>query len=207
MDIKAVVFDYGKVICFPPPKENREILAALAGIPVEILEELDGKYRGGYDRGDYDGRGYYQFLLSQAGVHPGDSALAKIAETDAEGWKRIDPGTEALMRDIKRTGLTLGILSNMPCDFLAWAREHIPLFGEVDTAVFSCEVNAIKPERRIYEILRGRLGCGFAEILFFDDLPANVERAAELGIRAFLWKNSGEAREALRQTGGALAGL
>jgi putative hydrolase of the HAD superfamily len=207
MDIKAVVFDYGKVICFPPPEENREILAALAGIPAGTLEELDLKYRGEYDRGAYDGGGYYRFLLSQAGLHPADSTLAKIAETDAEGWKRLDPGTEALMRDIKKAGLTLGILSNMPRDFLAWARSHIPVFGEVDTAVFSCEVNTIKPERRIYEILRGRLGCGFAEILFFDDLPANVEKAAELGIRAVLWKNSGEARETLRQTGGALAGL
>jgi putative hydrolase of the HAD superfamily len=207
MDIKAVVFDYGKVICFPPSAENREALAALAGIPEGDLEKLDRKYRGEYDRGTYDGRAYYKFLLAQAGIHPEDSTIEKISETDAEGWKKIDPGAAALMRDVKKLGVTLGILSNMPHDFLVWARSNIPLFSEADTAVFSCEVNAVKPERRIYEILHRRLGCEFKEIAFFDDIPVNVEKAAELGIRAFLWKGGGEARRELRQTGGALARL
>jgi HAD superfamily hydrolase (TIGR01509 family) len=75
----------------------------------------------------------------------------------------------------------------------------IPVFGELDAAVFSCEVNEIKPERRIYEILRERLGCEFGEIVFFDDVPVNVEKAAELGIRAFLWQGAAEAREALKK--------
>ncbi|MDR1143373.1 MAG: HAD family phosphatase [Spirochaetaceae bacterium] len=207
MNIKAVVFDYGKVICLPPPTENREALLALTGLPVARLEELEQKHRSEYDRGTYDGRTYYKTLLEDGGIFLEDSVLEKLARLDSEGWKQIDPGTVTLMRDIKKLGLPIGILSNMPREFLTWARVHIPILGETGVAVFSCDVNAVKPEPRIYEILRDRLGCEFGEIVFFDDVPVNAARAAELGIRAFIWKNSAEAREVLRQTGGVLAGL
>jgi putative hydrolase of the HAD superfamily len=197
--MKAVVFDYGKVICFPPSVENRGALCALTGLSAELLGELDRRYRGEYDRGSCDGRAYYKTLLGHAGIAADDSALETMSETDAEGWKRLDPATVALMRDVKQAGFALGVLSNMPRDFLDWARTGIPLFNELDAAVFSCEVHAIKPERRIYEILRERLGCAFEEIVFFDDVPVNVEQAAELGIRAFLWNGAAEARQTLQK--------
>jgi putative hydrolase of the HAD superfamily len=207
MNIRAVVFDYGKVICFPPSAENRGVLLALTGLSAETLDALDRKHRGEYDRGACDGKTYYRTLLADAGIFPDDGILETIAEADAEGWKRTNPGTLALMADIKNAGAALGILSNMPHDFLTWLRDHFPRFDGLDAAVFSCEVGSIKPERRIYEILRSRLGCEFGEIVFFDDVPVNVEKAAELGIRAFLWKDSGAAREELRRLGGALARL
>jgi putative hydrolase of the HAD superfamily len=207
MNIRAVVFDYGKVICFPPSAENRRALLDLTGLSAETLEVLERKHRGEYDRGTCNGKTYYKTLLDDAGISLDARILEALAETDADGWKQTDPGTLALMRDIKNAGLALGILSNMPHDFLAWLRTHIPLFDRLDAAVFSCEEKTIKPERRIYEILRSRLGCEYGEIVFFDDVPVNVEKAAELGIRACLWKGSEAARETLRQSGGVLARL
>jgi putative hydrolase of the HAD superfamily len=199
MRIKAVVFDYGRVICFPPSEENRRALLALTGLSRETLVELDRKHRGDYDRGVFDGKSYYRVLLEDGGIFLDDSLLAEIARTDAEGWKRIDPGTVALMRDVKKLGFALGILSNMPHDFLAWARENIPVFSETDAAVFSCEAASIKPERLIYERLRESLGCEFSEIVFFDDVPDNVEQAGKLGIHGILWNGSEAARKDLEK--------
>jgi putative hydrolase of the HAD superfamily len=197
--IKAVVFDFGKVICFPPSEENRRDLLALMGLSGETLEELDRRHRGEYDRGAFDGKTYYRALLEEKGIFLDDPVLEKIAETDAGGWKRIDPGAAALMRDVKKLGFALGILSNMPHDFLAWARKNIPIFGEADAAVFSCEVNSIKPEPLIYEKLRESLGCEFSEIVFFDDVPDNVEQAGKLGIHGKLWRGSEAARKDLEE--------
>ena len=73
--MKAVVFDFGKVICFPPPAENREALRALTGLSAGILAELDRKHRGEYDRGLYNGAAYYRILLGDAGIFPDDAAL------------------------------------------------------------------------------------------------------------------------------------
>jgi putative hydrolase of the HAD superfamily len=199
MNIKAVVFDYGKVISFPPSGENRRTLLALTGLSGEALTEMERKYRGEFDRGLYDGKSYYRALLKEGGIFLDDPVLEKLAETDAAGWKQIDAATVALMRDVKKLGFALGILSNMPHDFLAWARRHIPVFGETDAAVFSCEVNSIKPEPLIYEKLRESLGCEFSEIVFFDDLSDNVDQAGKLGIHGILWNGSEAARKDLEK--------
>jgi putative hydrolase of the HAD superfamily len=202
MDIKAVVFDYGGVICFLPPPETGRDLERLTGISFETLRELHRQYRGGYDRGDYAAtKDYYRFILSRAGEASDDAAIERAAEAEMDGWRHINNETVRLMRDIKAAGFTLGILSNMPGDFLAWARNNIPVFGEVDVAVFSCEERLIKPEVAIYAKLKERVGFEYGEIVFFDDLPDNIAAARELGIRGFVWEGLEAARNTLRKTG------
>lgn len=207
MDIKAVVFDYGGVICFTPPAETAEELERLSGLPFETLRELNRKHRGEYDRGTYDSAEYYRFILSEAGVFPDAPVLEKIGQADMDGWKRLDPAAVRLARDIKAAGFTLGILSNMPRDFLGWARENIPLFGEADTAIFSCEYRLIKPEAAIYAKLKERIGCEYGEIVFFDDLPDNIAGAREAGMRGFVWEGPEAARKALKELGGGFEAL
>jgi putative hydrolase of the HAD superfamily len=98
-------------------------------------------------------------------------------------------------------GLKLGILSNMPHDFLALARESLPIFRKTSVAVFSCEEGAIKPERPMYEKLIAVCGCRPEEIVFFDDVPVNVEAARALGIQAFVWKGAEDSRKRLEGLG------
>jgi putative hydrolase of the HAD superfamily len=207
MSIKAVIFDYGGVICFPPSPENSAEMERLTGLPFDVLADLNRKYRPEYDRGKYDSQGYHRFILSAAGVFPDDETLEKICQTDKDGWKNQNPGTVQLMRDIKAAGFIMGILSNMPWDFLAWARRHIPVFTEADPAVFSCEYNLVKPDAAIYEKLKERTRCKFEEIVFFDDLPDNIAKARELGINGFVWEGPEAAREILRKTGQGLEKL
>jgi putative hydrolase of the HAD superfamily len=191
--IKAVVFDFGNVICYPRSAETCAELGRLVGLPYETIEKFDRQYRGEWDRGTYDGAGYYRFLLSHAGIFPDDEVLARIVRADLDGWKRLNPATVQLMRDVKASGLMLGILSNMPRDFLAWARGRMP-FNEADTAVYSCEHGILKPEPGIYEKLRERTGCDYNEIVFFDDMPDNINMAKKLGMRGVLWERPETAR-------------
>jgi putative hydrolase of the HAD superfamily len=205
--VKAVVFEFGKVMSLAPPPEGREEISRITGLPVETLAALDGKHRIEYDRGNFDGKGYYKFLLAGAGIFLDDPVLEKIAEIDRGGWKHINAGAVDLMRDIKKAGFILGILSNMPRDFLAWGREHIPVFTEADAAVFSCEVKLVKPEPAIYEKMKNTIGCDYGEIVFFDDLPDNISAAQKLGIRGFVWEGPGAARAALKKIDPRFAGL
>lgn len=199
MNIKAVVFDYGGVICFPPPAETHAAMEQLTGLPFKALRELHQKYRGEYDRGTYDTKKYFKFILSAAGIFPDEAALEKIAQTEMDGWKRINEETVTLMRNIKSLGFTLGILSNMPFDFLSWANKEIPVFAEADTAIFSCDYNLIKPEAAIYEKLRERIACEFGEIVFFDDLPDNIAQAEKMGIQGLVWESPVSAAEQLKK--------
>ncbi|MDR2617455.1 MAG: HAD family phosphatase [Treponema sp.] len=201
MGIKAAAFDYGKVISFPPDHGVMDELAAIGGVKREDLESLVWKFRGEYDRGLLNGQEYYRKILERLDVNPPDETLKKMAEIDMYSWKRVNPGTVKLMEELKKAGLLLGILSNMPHDFLAWARKTIPVFSLPHVGIFSCEALSIKPEEAIYRKLLSALGCRGEEVVFFDDVLENVNKARELKINAFLWKDPENARQELAGLG------
>ncbi|MDR3116119.1 MAG: HAD family phosphatase [Treponema sp.] len=193
---KAVVFDFGKVISFPPEPRVMEALSAVAGRDVKTMDTLVWAYRQEYDRGSLSGRDYYRAILGPELDEAQAEALVRI---DLDGWKRINPETVALMEDVKAAGYLLGILSNMPHEFLAWARESLPVFRLPQVGIFSCETGSIKPETPIYETLLRGLSCRPEEVVFFDDTPINVERACSLGIQGLVWQDPYTARLALQK--------
>jgi putative hydrolase of the HAD superfamily len=202
--IKAVVFDYGKVISFPPDPAIIERLASMAGVGAGVFESLLWGLRGEYDRGTISAREYYGRLLSGLNVSLDEKTIEAMIEMDFKSWENINPGTVRLMEDVKAAGLSLGILSNMPHDFLAFARKKFPLFSLPDAGLFSCEVNLIKPEAAIYHRLLSLLKRPPEEVVFFDDNQDNVTAAAALGIHAFLWKDPETARQDLYTLGAGL---
>ena len=198
MSIKAIVFDYGKVISFPPKESVMETLAGMAGLETSVFNALMPKYRCEYDRGVVSATEFYRAMLAAGGVSVDDDCLERMTQIDAESWSHVNPETVALMEEVKREGYILGILSNMPHDFLAFARASFPVFNMPDFSVFSCETGYIKPEKEIYNILLERLSCKAEEVIFFDDIQINVDKAVEVGIKAFLWQDTSQARIIIR---------
>jgi putative hydrolase of the HAD superfamily len=199
--IKAIVFDYGKVISLPPDPKVMDELASMAGVTAEVFEPLLWSLRGEYDRGALSAREYYGKILSRLNVNLEEKAIDAMIEMEWVSWKDLNPGTVELMGDIKAAGFILGILSNLPHYFLDSAREQISVFSVPDVSLFSCEVNLIKPEAAIYHKLISLLKCSPKEIVFFDDTQKNVSGAVDLGIRAFLWKDPETARSDLSGLG------
>jgi putative hydrolase of the HAD superfamily len=195
--IKAVAFDFGNVICLPQAEGTLEKLAAIAGLDLEVFSALFWTHRAEYDRGSLSGIEYYRGMLAPEGVFPDDETLGRMLAIDLASWTRINPDTVQFMEDVQKAGLKLGILSNMPFDFLALARKQVSVFQRADARIFSCEIGSIKPETRIYEAALSALNCTAEELVFFDDIPVNVEKARSMGIRAFIWRNAETARSEL----------
>lgn len=201
MGIKAVVFDYGQVISFPQDPKVMDELSGRIGVEKDKFQTALWSLRGEYDRGTINARDYYKKILSFFDIHLDHAKIDELVKIDLESWKNINPETVTLMEDIKKAGYTLGILSNMPHDFLAWARKTIPVFSLPNVSLFSCEVNLVKPEEAIYRKLLSLLNIQCEELVFFDDNIENIKAAGALGIKAILWENPESARKVLISMG------
>ena len=197
--IKAVVYDFGNVISEPQDTGCYARMAALSGLSEEYFMHAFWKYRPAFDRGDIRGREMYRDVLAEAGVTGTEDELNALADRlldeDVGSWMHISKEVTAWALSLQKEGFRLGILSNMPFDFLECCGDRIELFSRADVAVFSCNVNLIKPEPAIYRMMIDRLGCHPDEIVFFDDLQPNVTGALKEGIKAFLWTGIAQAKK------------
>jgi len=201
LSIKAVVFDYGNVISIQQDPKVMDELAGRIGVERKKFESALWSFRGEYDRGTVSAKEYFKTVLSSLAISMDDKSIDELIEIDLNSWKNIDTGTEALMKELKAAGYLVGILSNIPHVFLAWAKKNLPVFSLPHFGLYSCEVKLIKPEEAIYRLLLSMFAVEAEELVFFDDKVENIKGADAIGIKAILWKNSKEARRELISLG------
>jgi putative hydrolase of the HAD superfamily len=203
--IKAIIFDYGNVISLPYSYESYREMEKLTEewgrrVPAGVFPRAYDTFSVGFDRGEYDGATMYALHLEAEGY--GELArdkelMRRVALADMVTWQYVDEEVTAWVKELKRKGFKIGILSNMPHEFLDSYEGQIEAFAAADYACFSCRVKLVKPERAIYEHALSRLGVKAHEAVFFDDIQKNIDAANALGIRAFLWTGLEKAKENL----------
>lgn len=98
------------------------------------------------------------------------------------GIKNYHPQTRQIQEELQKRGIQNCILSNA-----------LPILADDNKATdiipperqfCSFNLGLLKPDPQIYQAVRQKLDCKFAELIFVDDKPKNVLAAAKLGIRA-----------------------
>jgi putative hydrolase of the HAD superfamily len=100
-------------------------------------------------------------------------------------WSRcLLPGATELL-DSLRSHFRLAALSNS--NELHWERNthDLGVTGLFEVALSSHQLGLCKPDPEIYLAALERLGVPPDAVMFFDDTPANVAAASELGMRSF----------------------
>jgi len=178
--------DYGEVLCLAPNDEDRTALEATAG-----WDPVSGDFweaywadRVSYDRADLTAEEYWTRVLG----HPLDPVgeLARLVRADAASWLHPNLASLAAVRRARARGLRPAILSNAPIE-VAKKIEAAPWLASFSQRFFSCYLRAVKPEPAAYQAVLEGLDARPEDVLFFDDRPANVAGAAELGIEAHLF--------------------
>ncbi len=123
-----------------------------------------------------------------------EAAHSDIFTPISETWE--------LVRELKREGFRVGILSNICETHWEFCRKKwSELFELFDVPLGSFELGARKPGREIYALAATRAGVKPEEIIFFDDRPDNVAGATAAGYRAYIFTTAADAREKLRERG------
>ncbi len=183
MKLRAVIFDYGNVICRPPSEQQLSEAAALCGFTVEEFVQSFWRKRREYDRGS-NARAYWQDVAACSGRVFDETLIVEMMRREVDFWGRFDDRVLKWTQDLRRAGLRTSILSNLPRTLGEKLRGEPGFLEHFDQVTFSYELGFIKPEAPIYQHAIEGLRVEPAEALFLDDRPENVAGARAVGIHA-----------------------
>src|SRR3984957_8990737 len=185
--VRAVVFDYGNVLCLEQTLEDMKSMALVCGIPHERFSELYWKLRPPYDRGDIDGPAYWAAVVGQQELGLSRDQIATLIKLDSESITRPNQGAVEWAKVLHHEGYPLTLLSNMPLEFSRHVTKSFPSLSTFEYLIYSCDYGSIKPELAIFRNCLELLKAAPQDILYLDDRAENVEAAARLGINSVLF--------------------
>ena len=193
--ISAVVFDFGGVMTTSTMPERVRKCVADLGIDWNDLERGFARYRRLMDGGFLTIDEMYDLIWADADITISEETKARILEEDFAsflvGYRNLK--TLDWMRRLKADGYRIGILTNMPPSLSPRFREVFSDFVALaDAMVVSGEEHMFKPQRRIYELLRERIGLPAEELCFVDDVESNCEGARKAGWHAVRFEDNSQ---------------
>jgi putative hydrolase of the HAD superfamily len=199
--IRAVILDYGEVLCHLPTPENIGFLSRTFQADPQSFLPMYLKTRAPYDRGDVAPQEYWRQFAAQAGVTVDDETIQNLRDIDNQMWSRPNQPMIDWLRHIHAAGFKTAILSNMPTDMADHVRKTFPWLSEFDHHIFSAEVRTIKPDRAIYEHTMKVLGVEPREAIFIDDREENLTEARAIGIQTIRYQSVERLRQDLQSIG------
>lgn len=199
--IRAVILDFGEVLCHLPSTETIERLASLFQMDPRTFLPIYLETRAPYDRGDLLASEYWQKFAEQAGVKITANAIEQARQLDLELWSHINDAMILWVQRLHAAGFKTAILSNMPTDMATHVRSNFEWISHFDHHIFSGEVRSVKPEPEIYQHCIDALGVQPSEALFIDDRDVNLEQARAAGIRGIRFQSVEQLREDLQALG------
>ena len=182
-EVRAVIFDFGNVICLPPTEGQFASGARAAGLSTPEFVAAFWKDRLGYDRGE-DPSVYWGRIAALAGGPLSASFLQTMIAWEIDLWSTFDDRVLAWARDLRHVGLKTGILSNLPRTLGEHLKTRPGFLEHFDHITFSYELALVKPQPQIYHHAVEGLGLAPHEAFFLDDRPENVEGARAVGLIA-----------------------
>jgi putative hydrolase of the HAD superfamily len=183
-----LVFDLGAVLVqwqpqdllrqhFPNEAASPEQAKALAG---EFFHHADWM---SFDRGTLPMDSVIARTGERLGL-PGRSVASLVAGIG--DYLTALPDTVALLARLRElrerdSSIRLYYLSNMPQPYARTLEQRHDFFQWFDGGVFSGDVNHIKPEAAIYELLESRYALQPERTVFIDDLALNIAAAQARG--------------------------
>lgn len=190
--VRAVIFDYGCVLCIDQPAADRARMEALAGVDAATLWPAYWDLRPDYDRGRVTGAGFWGQVAERVGRHWDAERRAALIRADVASWTHLDDRMVGWLEAIADTGMPVGLLSNAPAEIRDAILDGQAWTGRLAQATFSCDVGALKPEPEIYRHCVGGLGVAPSEALLIDDRIVNVEGAKRAGLQALRFVDPGD---------------
>ena len=196
-----IVFDFAGVLFHWQPRRMLMRVLALHAVDeasaahweAAIFQHWGGDWAE-FDRGVIDVEPLALKIAARTALHV-DEVRAVINAIPYE--LRADAATVQLVQELADAGHELYFLSNMPAAFADHLESQHDFLRSFRAGVFSARVHAVKPEAAIFRIAEQRFAAAAHELVFIDDVMANVAAAREAGWRALQYVDAAQCRAAL----------
>lgn len=179
--IKAVVFDFGNVICTFDMKRSVARLSKLTGFSPSRLAKAAAyatRHAVEYETGLISSDEFFRRVVTDNGI---PISREDFVDAFTHQFEPI-PLTFELIRRLKPR-YKLGLLSNTNEWHYEFGIKTVEVFPLFDTVTLSFEVKAIKPAEKIYRDALAKLNVRPEETVYIDDVREYAEAATALGMR------------------------
>jgi glucose-1-phosphatase len=197
--IQTILFDLGNVIVPFEIERTYRALQADCGLPLEEIAErirASGLYNL-YESGQLSTEDFYLRFRDLLGMH---STLEEFGDIWSALFLPHTTVSEELIVELKER-YRLVLLSNTNELHFNWIRPRYPLLRHFDAFTLSWEVQAMKPDERIFAAAVANGQCRPEECFFTDDVPRYIEGARAYGIDAEVFTGEADLRGHLERRG------
>ena len=195
--IKAIIFDFGRVISSQKPQSLFRTYENDLGLAPGSINQI--MFDSPFWQEALIGRKTANEFWSAIGPELGLTSRQTI-EAFQHRYRADESINTAVLRLMRRLygRYQLAVLSNNPPGLNQWLAEWriLELFEEV---FCSGDEGLIKPDPAAYEITLNRLGVSPDETVFIDDTAGHVDAARKLGIRGILFTTAAKLAADLNQ--------
>jgi len=181
--IKAIIFDFGNVICRFTNEILLDKISAISGKPKEEIRHLIyevSELPQKFETGLVSSNEFFEEMSKLCGLNISYDELKEIYSKDK--FTRI----EGMIKLIKlfKGKYKVGLLSNNSEWDFEYGVKMVPEINFFDTITLSYEVKAMKPDLKIFYDALGKLKLSPQECVYTDDILEYVQAAESIGINA-----------------------
>lgn len=185
MTIRAIIFDFGRVITAQKPASLFQRYEKDLGIASDTLNPIMFGSRAWEDAmlGLITIEAFWQAIGPRLGLNTPEDIEAFRRRYHAD--EAVNEGVLSLIRQLH--GLyRLAILSNSPPGLAQWLADW-NILDFFDVVFCSGDEGVVKPDAAAFEVTLRRLGVEPPEAVFIDDTMEHVEAARALGLQGILF--------------------
>ena len=199
MNVKAVIFDLGKVLVdFDYSIAARRIAARSRFEPGAVMKFLGtSPLFVEYEKGQIDRQRLFEKICAAIGY---TGTVEDFGTAFADIFVEIEPMVE-LHAELRQRQVPSFIFSNTNDLAVDHIRRMFPFYSTFDGYILSYEHGVMKPEAGLYEAVETHTGRRGAELLYFDDRVENVAAGAARGWQAVVHEAPEKSWAAVRSHG------
>ncbi len=198
MKIKAVIFDFSGVIVDYAWHNTPAILANKLHLPIKLVERTIDRFGSKLQAGKLSLAEASRISSKIYGIPQNEIKKAQISIIKQNS--KIRRELVSLAGKLRKNGYKVPLLSNTG-PLHAFISKRMGWYDAFSPVILSCEVKAMKPHKKIYQIALRKIGMSPRECVFVDDHDKCINTAKKLGMHAILFKSSKQVMSELRKLG------